>query len=70
VEEQVALLFGGQPDSVFHWLVSNPNGPSRSEQAHDLLVAVQGAQSPESAAAVVLSVIYSRQQAENRALRP
>ena len=70
VEEQVGQLLGWKPENALAWLVNNPNGPRPAEQARDLLVALQGAEGPESAAAVVLNHIYSRQQAENTALQP
>ena len=70
VEEQVGQLLGWKPENALAWLVNNPNGPRPAEQMHDLLVTLQGADSPESAAAAVLNHIYSRQQAENPALQP
>jgi hypothetical protein len=51
-------------------LLSNPNGPERSEQQSNLLNSLKWAADPRRAAAVVLSEIYSRQQAENPALQP
>jgi hypothetical protein len=70
VEEQVYGLFGWKPDNVLHWLVSNPNGPDTSEQMDDLVRCLHYANGARQAAALVLSVIYSRQQAENPALQP
>jgi hypothetical protein len=71
VESQLASLFGWKAENVLAWLLSNPNGPeSRSEQAQSLLQALKWADDPKSAAAVVLSEIYSRQQADNPALQP
>jgi hypothetical protein len=37
VEQQVASLFEWAPNNVLRWLLSNPNGPNRSEQASNLL---------------------------------
>jgi hypothetical protein len=70
VEQQVASLFGWAPNNVLLWLLSNPNGPDRSEQASNLLNSLKWAVDPRRAAAVVLSEIYSRQQAENPAVQP
>jgi hypothetical protein len=70
VEQQVASLFGWAPNNVLLWLLSNPNGPERSEQQSNLLNSLKWAADPRRAAAVVLSEIYSRQQAENPALQP
>jgi hypothetical protein len=70
VEQQVASLFGWAPNNVLRWLLSNPNGPNRSEQASNLLQSLMWAADPKRAAAVVLSEIYSRQQAACPALQP
>jgi hypothetical protein len=71
LEMQLAALFGWKPQDALAWLLSNPNGPDdRLEQASNLLQSLKGASDPRRAAAVVLSEIYSRQQAENPALQP
>jgi hypothetical protein len=70
VQEQVDGLFGWSPDNALAWLLSNPNGPPKQEQRESLLWALREASSPREAAAAVLNLIYSRQQAENPALQP
>jgi hypothetical protein len=70
VQQQVDGLFGWKQENAMAWLLSNPNGPSKSDQAASLLQELRGASSPQSAAASVLNLIYSRQQAENPALQP
>jgi hypothetical protein len=70
LEQQVAGLFGWKPNNVLSWLLSNPNGPEKSEQHQNLLNGLKWADDPRRAAALVLSEIYSRQQAENPALQP
>jgi hypothetical protein len=70
VQEQVDSLFGWKPENVIEWLFTNPNGPGREEQEESLLICLEGAEGPESAAAAVLDQIYSRQQAGNPALQP
>jgi hypothetical protein len=67
VELQVGYLAGWPAADVLQWLFSNPNGPDDpKEQEQDLLVALRGAMNARSAGAVLLSTIYSRQQAECR----
>jgi hypothetical protein len=69
VEQQVGLLFGWKPANVIGWLLSNPNGPDDpKEQEQDLLMALRGAKDASSAAAALLSTIYSRMQAQIPAL--
>ena len=70
LQDQVNGLFGWEPENALAWLLSNPNGPDKKEQAESLLWALRQADSPKSAAAIVLNLIYSRQQAENPALQP
>jgi hypothetical protein len=70
LEQQVSGLFAWEPKNVLKWLLSNPNGPESGEQLHNLLQSLKWAQDPRRAAAVVLSEIYSRQQADNPALQP
>jgi hypothetical protein len=70
LEEQVDLLLGWKPENALKWLLSNPNGESRAEQAQDLLKLLHSTDSPRGAAANVLNAIYSRQVADNPALQP
>jgi hypothetical protein len=63
-------LFGWDPQTVLNWLLSNPNGPeNREEQERDLLQELNGARSPEVAAAYVLNAIWARQVSQNPALQ-
>jgi len=68
LEEQVGLLLGWKPENVLRWLLGNPNGGPRAEQAQDLLKLLHSTDSPSGAAANVLNAIYSRQVADNTAL--
>ena len=68
LQEQVNLLFGWKAEDVLGWLTEHPDGPDRSEQEANLLNEIKTANSPEQAAALVLSTIYSRQKSENAAL--
>jgi len=71
LKDQVDSLFGWtKPESVIAWLLSNPEGPEKSEQQENLLQLLQTADSPQEAAAHVLNAIYSRQVSENPALQP
>jgi hypothetical protein len=70
LKEQVSLLFAWKAPNVMAWLLSNPNGPDKDEQAASLLELLQTADSARSAAAHVLSAIYSRQQSQITALQP
>jgi hypothetical protein len=70
LEQQLGHLFGWKARDALAWLLSNPEGPSPGEQQQSLLQSLKAASSPKQAAALVLSEIYSRQQAENPALRP
>lgn len=70
LQEQVSLLFGWKAQNALAWLLSNPEGPDRSEQEANLLSSLKEANSPQQAAALVLSEIYSRQVADNTALQP
>jgi hypothetical protein len=63
VELQVGLLLGWEAQNVIDWLLSNPNGPDRSEQEANLLSCLENAESAKQAAAYVLSEIYYRQTA-------
>lgn len=68
LQEQVNLLFGWKAADVLEWLTENPDGPESDEQEANLLNDLKTANSPEQAAALVLSTIYSRQKSENSAL--
>jgi hypothetical protein len=70
LQMQVDGLFGWKPANVLAWLLSNPNGPEKQEQAASLLSALREAASPKNAAAAVLNAIWAKQQAENPALQP
>jgi hypothetical protein len=70
LEEQVNLLFGWHPANALVWLVSDPNGPSTSEQEEDLLSELENARNPQEAAAYILNRIYGRQEGQNSSLRP
>jgi hypothetical protein len=61
---QVDGLFGWKPENAMAWLLTHPDGPEKEEQADSLLLWLRGSSSTASAAAVVLSTIYSRQRAE------
>jgi len=69
LREQVNILFGWKPAEVMDWLLSNPNMPDKSEQRESLMLLLQTTTEPVSAAAHVLSTIYSRQVAACPALR-
>lgn len=69
VEAQVGELLGWKPANAMRWLLSNPNGPSKEEQESNLVTLLEGAQSPRTASAAILNEIYSRQRAQNPALR-
>lgn len=70
IEAQIGLLLGWSPQTVISWLTSNPNGPDRNEQEQSLTQDLEAAATPQAAASLLLSAIYSRQQAENPALQP
>jgi hypothetical protein len=64
IEMQIGYLLVWKPQDVLDWLTSHPDGPDdREEQKQNLLNSLQHAKSPRRAAALVLSEIYSRQQA-------
>ena len=69
--EQVSLLFGWKAEDVLGWLTEHPDGPEdRSEQEANLLNEIKTADSPEQAAARLLSTIYSRQVSACPMLQP
>lgn len=70
LQSQVERMFGWKPANAMAWLLSNPNGPDKQEQQTTLLQSLNEAKNPREAAAIVLSAIYSRQQADNPALQP
>jgi hypothetical protein len=70
LKEQVDALFGWKAANVLKWLLSNPEGGDRSEQAQSLHRLLETSSKPEDAAKSVLEAIYSRQVSQNPALQP
>ena len=70
LREQVDGLFGWKAASALHWLLSNPNGPDKGEQASNLHNLLETADDAKSAASHVLQAIESRQVSQNTALQP
>jgi hypothetical protein len=62
------MACSGGAENAMVWLLSNPEGEDHDEQEANLLNELRTANSPEQAAALVLSTIYSRQKSENSAL--
>jgi hypothetical protein len=70
LQTQVDGLFAWKPANALAWLLANPNGPDQSEQEKNLRTELRRARSPQAAAALVLSAIWSRQVADNPSLQP
>src|SRR5258708_29046620 len=70
IEDQVGQLLGWKAANALAWLLSNPNGPDKSEQEQNLLQGLENAENAKQAAAHVLNAIYSRQQSVLPALQP
>jgi hypothetical protein len=70
LQEQLNNLFGWKAANALHWLLTNPEAPSKEEQSASLHRLLDTADDAASAAHHVLETILSRQVGQNPALQP